>query len=119
MTERAKNAIRSTELKGSIQQYLPPKEVRNYFHEIDTEGKEILANTDWWQDLRMKAETGAGGWVWNWPSHAKKLDANDHVNSYCDINFIILNILILLYCYVYKTINICLCNITDYYSQYG
>ncbi len=80
MTERAKNAIRSTELKGSIQQYLPPKEVRKYFHEIDTEGKEILANTDWWQDLRMKAETGAGGWVWNWPSHAKKLDANDHVH---------------------------------------
>lgn len=58
---------------GGEADYRPPAAVAEYFAELDAEGKQAIEKAAWWRELLAQEDL-----VHNWPSHAKRLEQNDH-----------------------------------------
>mmetsp|Transcript_40933 Transcript_40933/g.131640 ORF Transcript_40933/g.131640 Transcript_40933/m.131640 type:complete len:225 (+) Transcript_40933:95-769(+) len=66
-----KGKERGLDPKSGAESFRPPPEVEAYFAELDRIGRAAAVTTDWWQRLLREDCRQGGGWVRDWPVHAK------------------------------------------------
>jgi len=66
-----KGKQRGLDPKSGAESFRPPPEVEAYFAELDRVGRAAAVTTDWWQRLLREDCRQGGGWVRDWPVHAK------------------------------------------------